>query len=273
MTTASAGDPTLAGFISSYESTEACNDWIWREFTAQANAHPSLRRHRDWVEQHGWGFGDRAFHYMWWLLLEDLAARAGTSEVKLLEIGVFKGQVLSLWALVCRELSVAGKLIGVSPLLGKPPLPGILHRIRMLVDRRYRQDAQVGNLHLSSDYSEDVKRIFDVFGLTMEQVELIKGLSQEPLVWGQLRDRRFDVVYIDGGHRYEEVKRDLELYAPLVRPGGYLVVDDAAFFEPGTAFFKGFESVSEALRVLDASEFRNVINVGHNRVYLRASNA
>jgi methyltransferase family protein len=36
----------------------------------------------------------------------------------------------------------------------------------------------------------------------------------------------FDFVYIDGNHRYEFVKADLEAYAPKIRPGGFLAGDD-----------------------------------------------
>jgi len=37
---------------------------------------------------------------------------------------------------------------------------------------------------------------------------------------------RFDLVYIDAAHQYEEVALDLALYWPLVRPGGVLFGDD-----------------------------------------------
>lgn len=35
-----------------------------------------------------------------------------------------------------------------------------------------------------------------------------------------------DVIYIDGSHEYADVKRDIEDYWPLVRPGGILFGDD-----------------------------------------------
>ena len=35
-----------------------------------------------------------------------------------------------------------------------------------------------------------------------------------------------DVVYIDGAHEYVDVRRDIEEYWPLVRPGGILFGDD-----------------------------------------------
>lgn len=43
---------------------------------------------------------------------------------------------------------------------------------------------------------------------------------------GHFEDRELDFVYIDGNHRYEFVKADLEAYAPKVRPGGFLAGDD-----------------------------------------------
>jgi hypothetical protein len=39
-------------------------------------------------------------------------------------------------------------------------------------------------------------------------------------------DAYFDWVYVDGDHSYEGCSRDLELYAPKVRSGGFLLVDD-----------------------------------------------
>jgi predicted O-methyltransferase YrrM len=35
-----------------------------------------------------------------------------------------------------------------------------------------------------------------------------------------------DLLFIDGDHSYEGVKRDFELYAPLVRPGGIVALHD-----------------------------------------------
>jgi predicted O-methyltransferase YrrM len=38
--------------------------------------------------------------------------------------------------------------------------------------------------------------------------------------------QRPDAILIDGDHSYAGVKRDLELYFPLLRPGGVIVVHD-----------------------------------------------
>ena len=266
MTPRIASTEALQRVISEYRSTAITNDAIYELFTERTNQNPMLREHRDWVEANKWGFGDRAFHYMWLLLLQNLH-ESGRADVELLEIGVFKGQTISLWTLIAQELQLGAHVTGITPLTGKPPLPPLLHRTRMLLDRKYRQDAHVGNLHIRSDYKDDIEKIFRNFGLEFGDVTLVRGLSQDESVHAQVRGKSFDLVYVDGGHRYEEVAADLKLYGPLVREGGYLVVDDAAYFEPGSAFFKGFESVSTAANELDPRRYANVLNVGHNRIY------
>jgi predicted O-methyltransferase YrrM len=39
-------------------------------------------------------------------------------------------------------------------------------------------------------------------------------------------DATFDWIYIDGDHHYTAVRRDLKLYYPKVKPGGYIACDD-----------------------------------------------
>lgn len=46
-----------------------------------------------------------------------------------------------------------------------------------------------------------------------------------------------DLLYIDGGHSYEQVMADLENFAPLVRPGGLILLHDVLFIE----FFPGVQ--------------------------------
>jgi predicted O-methyltransferase YrrM len=43
-----------------------------------------------------------------------------------------------------------------------------------------------------------------------------------------LRGRQLDVLFIDGDHSYEGVKRDCEMYSPLLRPGGLVIFHDVA---------------------------------------------
>lgn len=47
-----------------------------------------------------------------------------------------------------------------------------------------------------------------------------------------LGDKQVDFLFIDGDHTYEGVKRDFELYSPLVREGGIIALHDIALNEP-----------------------------------------
>ena len=287
--------------VTHYKSTAEYNDILWKSFAERADGVEFLKVHRDWVEQNSWGFGDRAFHYMWYLLLkDDVLTRHSPS---LLEIGVYKGQVISLWALVAQQLNRPVEITAISPFEGSKTwwtlkckmFLGALNRIMIgwancvglgrigeflhrtaqslssYFDRNLITDceARSANFYEKADYSANVSRIFEMFALQSANVNLVKGYSQDEKVRRQVVGRFFDIVYIDGGHRFEEVAADLEFYSPLVRYGGYLVIDDASCNLPGTAFWKGHESVSRAVGNWVALGFTNVLNIGHNRVYMR----
>jgi len=256
--------------ISDYKPTAEHNDALWKSFQQKTDTVPFLKAHRDWVEENSWGFGDRAFHYMWYLLLRDGILNRPSPQ--LLEIGVYKGQVISLWAWIARNVGHPVAITGVSPFEGhKARFAGnhILHRCVQLISQRYREDVRSANFYADAGYRAAVQRIFDEFGLENTSLTLLTGYSQDESVRGQLAGRSFDIIYVDGGHRYEEVIQDLKLYAARVAPGGYLVVDDASCDLPGTAFWKGHESVSRAVADWGAPGFANVLNIGHNRVYRR----
>jgi cephalosporin hydroxylase len=51
----------------------------------------------------------------------------------------------------------------------------------------------------------------------------------EKLLEGSL----LDFLFIDGDHRYEAVKRDYEMYRPLVRKGGVIALHDIGYAEEG----------------------------------------
>jgi predicted O-methyltransferase YrrM len=57
-----------------------------------------------------------------------------------------------------------------------------------------------------------------------ETVEVHRGSSAE--CGSQFADNYFDWIYIDGNHRYEFVKHDLEMYSPKVKQHGLIAGDD-----------------------------------------------
>ncbi len=262
----------LQHYIDSYENTSMKNDFIWEHFKDEVNKIPFLKNHRDYVERMHAGFGDRSFHYMWYLLLNDLKSKK--DEISCLEIGVFKGQVISLWALIAKEIGLEAAITGISPLEGNYPNNGLFRNyyIRKIVSYlvpSVRKDFKDGNIHIQEDFVAHIEKMFNNAGLNIKDVNLIKGYSNDENVISQVQNQSFDLVYIDGDHSYKVCKEDIEHYSRLVKHGGYLIMDDASNFNPGTKFFKGIVEVSKACEEIDISVFRNVLNVGHNRVYQR----
>jgi hypothetical protein len=267
MTTATS-TKTFHDYVREYSPSESANDAMWEEFDRRSRELPFLDAHRSWVEETKWGFGDRAFHYMWYLLLRDEILPR--EDPALLEIGVYKGQVISLWALIASELGRTARIHAISPLRGtRPKLPRGFARIATYLSRRYREDSRNGNHYERLDYAAAVREIFERFSQDVSKVTFFRGLSEDPGIKQQTAGMTFDLVYIDGGHRYEEVQHDIAYYGSRVKQGGFMVLDDASSFQPGTRFFRGHESVSRAAEELDAATWHNVLNVGHNRIYKR----
>jgi GT2 family glycosyltransferase len=246
--------------VARYRNTAEKNDEMWKRFARFVDEIPELRVHRDYVEANGWGFGDRAFHMMWLVLFDEIRSR-GHTHVAALEIGVFKGQVLSLWHLIGRLLDMRVNSVGISPLRGTMRNSHSEAQLRAL--------KRVQSYYPDSDYVADIHQIFHDFGLDRRDLTLLQGRSQDDKVRQKIGGRRFDVVYIDGDHRWKFARADIAGYQSLIRKGGYLVVDDAGTDLPGTLYWKGLPSVTKALSAVDANQFENVLNVGHNRVFQR----
>lgn len=260
----------LPDYIAAYHNTGTENDHFYNEFTANTDAIPFLKNHRDYIEQSRLGFGDRAFHYMWYILFNEMQRRK--SPVCALEIGVYKGQVISLWSLLSTELNIPAEISAITPLEGTLPAGSfvnnrIVKKIRRLLSASYRKQEKEGNLYPKEDYYTIISNLFQHFGLNFNTVQLYRGYSNTPEVLGKIRDKKFDIIYIDGDHSYEGAKNDIKNYTPLIVSGGYLVMDDASWFLEGTVFWKGHKEVSRACDIIEAYGFENVLNIGHNRVY------
>src|SRR5688572_12504381 len=70
---------------------------------------PSIKAHRRYFQRKRRGFGEDAFHTMWFLLLQEFRPR------NFLEIGVYRGQTLSLIALLARHFGFVCEVHGISP--------------------------------------------------------------------------------------------------------------------------------------------------------------
>lgn len=258
---------SLSDWIERYRCTEAFNDAIYRRFGELTDGIDYLKQHRDFVEENRWGMGFRPFHYLWYLIFKDCGDRLGT--VSALEIGVYMGQVIALWGLLGRRLGVRVEISALSPFASTQPRVRLVKSLRKRFSRRYREQIETGTFSEDENLYGRTREIYERFAGPFDEVHVYRGLSSDRRIRKALADRDFTIVYIDGDHSYEGVRSDLAFYAPRVLPEGYLVMDDAAYFLPGTAFHKGFESVARAADAIEAMGFRNVLNVGHNRVYRR----
>ena len=63
-------------------------------------------------------------------------------------------------------------------------------------------------------------------GVNEEDAAIIKRLSTDADAMKAAAARAYDVLVIDGDHSYEGVKFDFDNYAPMVRPGGLIIIDD-----------------------------------------------
>ena len=132
-----------------------------------------------------------------WLLemIRDLAPR------RVLEIGTANGGTLFLWT---RVAAADAQLVSVDMcplgLLGRHSAFAVL--CRGFARPGQRIELVFGTNSHDTRTRDQVKQLFDA----------------EPV----------DFLFIDGDHSYEGVRRDFELYSPLVRPGGLVAFHDVA---------------------------------------------
>lgn len=223
---------TISEVQSIWKDSPETHKLINETFVSYVNADPKLKSYRDWIEQNVFGFGERSFLWMWKLLINEIP------NPDFLEIGVFRGQILGL----IRLLSQGATITGITPL------------------------DNTGD-YWEGDYAADIKRLHETFKL--QQPNIIKGLSTDQHVKEQVKE--YDIIYIDGGHTYDVAKHDILYYSPLVKVGGFLVIDDCAHkYNLPDGYFRGHESVSKAVdELLPNDKFQELFNVVHNRVFKR----
>ena len=201
-----------------------------------------LRDHRAWFDQQRRGFGEDAFHVMWFLLFQEF------KPARFLEIGVYRGQALSLAALLARHLGISCRTQGISPF--SPAGDAV---------SKYRQDV---------DYLEDTLSHFNHFALP--RPDLLKAYSTDPEAVALIKSCQWDLIYIDGNHDYEVVCKDWSVCSASIKPGGVIVLDDAGLtsaYRPPLFASGGHPGPSRLAKEIDPGQFREIIQVGHNRAF------
>lgn len=222
-----------------WTDTEEYHKHIHETFCALVNADPELKAHRDFVQDNIFGFGERSFWWLWILLLSELPENP-----KLLEIGCLKGATLSLW----KQLRPQASVFGVTPL------------------------STAGGVW-DDDYMAAIKLIHGKFN-NGHIPFLFVGLSEDEKIIVQVKDKTpFDLIYVDGSHTYDGVMNDLVHYSPLVKVGGYLVMDDCCTdFKMPFGYFQGIKEVQDAFDAYmceHSKDWEFITNVVHLRVLRR----
>lgn len=230
------------GFSEAIERFPSRDDlfaYMHRYFYARLPA--PLRQHRRYFSSRGRGFGEEAFHSMWYLLIREFNPAA------LLEIGVFRGQVISLWSLIGKLSGRPMSIRCISPFSGS---------------------GDKTSLYPDLDYLSDVLRNFRHFGLTPPGY--FRGMSTDAAAVAYLRQEKLDCVYIDGSHDFDVVLADYRNSVDALRSGGILVMDDSSLytgFNPPPFSFAGHPGPSKVAREYADVELRHLAGIGHQNVY------
>ncbi len=79
-------------------------------------------------------------------------------------------------------------------------------------------------------YSNWRKSLYKSFALSSQKIYLFRMDSHKKESLEQVRailgEERLDFLFVDGDHSYEGVKKDFEMYSPLVRQGGIVAFHD-----------------------------------------------
>jgi hypothetical protein len=193
------------------------------------------------------GFGELSFSWHWYLLVKNMP-----SNFTFLEIGVYKGRVLSLIKLLSNLLNKNVQLWGITPLTDA---------------------ADKYSNYENIDYLTAIRTSFINSNVSLENVEIIKGFSQNEDIINKAKENMFyDIIFIDGCHDYEIVCLDIKNYSKMLKSGGYLVLDDASSFLPGAyGKFLGHPDVGKAIidHLDNNDEFIHLYAVGHNRIWCK----
>lgn len=202
-----------------------------------------LREHRHYFSLKKRGFGEDAMHTMWWLLF--LQHRP----VNCLEIGVYRGQVISVWTLLSKTLGYIANIHGVTPLSSDG-------------------DIVSGGYLETIDYEKDIQENFAAFNLGKPQ--LCKAYSTDDNAIERIQSQKWDLIYIDGSHDYDIVMKDYELCKANLAPNGILIFDDAAAdlpYSPPPFAFAGHPDPSKIVVETVQKEMTMLGNVGHNVIF------
>jgi len=151
----------------------------------------------------------------------------------IVEIGVWGGKSLVPMAYALKVLG-KGKIYGIDPWDSNESIQGVMN------DANRDYWGHVDHEAVFQAINQNIDR-FDL----RNQVELIRSTSANA---APIHD--IDILHIDGNHSDFTSYIDVTKWVPLVKPGGWIIVDDISWYENG-----GFTQ-AESVRWLDEHCYR-----------------
>lgn len=136
------------------------------------------------------------------------------------EIGVFKGSSLLYFAEALQKTE--GNIIGIDPyeinsLKNEIPNKEVSHLIYNVL---FKEQKTLDEIYLNL---LNIIETNDLKGL----ITLIRDKSEN--YYKNIKNESIDVLHIDGNHDEEYVTKDILNYLPLVKKGGYIIMDDVTW--------------------------------------------
>ena len=146
-------------------------------------------------------------------LIEHINKISPTKNLRLLEIGAYAGESTAIFCQHFKSVITIDRFMDCLDMLEGNIVFGSMTKIYEAFLERMSSYANYQLIKKTSD-------------------EAFKELTDKPV------PQYFDVVYIDGDHRYEQVKKDVVNYSVLVSQGGFLAGHD---------YCEGYEGVVRAV--------------------------
>ncbi len=250
----------LESFADAWVDTKDHHQKVFEAFHRSVMGSDVLLNHRMHIIQNSLGFGDTSFHWLWKLIVDQMP-KAG----RFLEIGVYKGQVLSLFPYLAMHLHQNHcHAVGVSMFDGR---------------NLYAEGGKWTNPD-GLDYRVDVMKLFNHFHLPAPTL-IVGDSTHAATAYEASKHGPYDCVYVDGSHESIDVHMDLLNYTDHVKVGGILACDDSACgLDLPTWMFCGFAGCSAKINELlppkgpvefNGMTWRHLGNVMHLRIWRRIS--
>lgn len=91
------------------------------------------------------------------------------------------------------------------------------------------------DLHDPASYQHPMEIVERQFDRLLERFDnIVKYRIESGVAVNLFKDKSLDMVYIDGLHTYEGVKKDIQIWKTKIKPGGFLAGHDYQGRFPGT---------------------------------------